>query len=104
MPPYTVASGDTLASVAAHFAVPVAQLGDALAGTPGLLQPGAAVNLVRRTYPLADDDTLFTAISYLALDVATPAAQAAAVDNFAAMNATLPDLFAAGATCWCRCR
>ena len=98
LPPYTVAGGDTLASVAAHFAVPVAQFGDALAGTPGLLQPGAAVNLVRRTYPLADDDTLFTAISYLALDVSTPAAQAAAVDNFAAMNATLPDLFAADTT------
>ncbi len=98
LPPYTVAGGDTLASVAAHFAVPVAQLGDALAGTSGLLQPGAAVNLVRRTYPLAADDTLFTAISYLALDVATPAAQAAAVDNFAAMNATLRDLFAVGTT------
>lgn len=96
LPPYTVAGGDTLASVAAHFAVPVTQLGDALAGTAGLLQPGAAVYLVRRTYPLADDDTLFTAISYLALDAAAPAAQAAAVDNFAAMNAALPDLFAAG--------
>jgi len=96
LPPYTVTGGDTLASVAAHFAMPVAQLGDALAGTPGLLLPGAAVNLVRRTYPLAADDTLFTVISYLALDVSAPTAQAAAVDNFAAMNATLPDLFAAG--------
>jgi LysM repeat protein len=98
LPAYTVAGGDTLASVAAHFAVPVTQLGDALADSSGLLLPGAAVNLVRRTYPLADDDTLFTAVSYLALDVATPAAQAAAVDNFAAMNATLPDLFADGTT------
>ena len=95
-PVYIVASGDTLGSVAARFAVTAAQLGGALAETVGLLQPGAAVNLVRRTYPLAADDTLFTVISYLALDVATDAAQASAVDNFAAMNATLPDLFTAG--------
>ena len=98
LPAYTVASGDTLASVTAHFPVTVAELGGALADTAGLLEPGAAVNLVRRSYPLADDDTLFTAISYLALDVSTAGAQADAVDNFATMNATLPDLFAAGTT------
>ena len=96
--PYTVTSGDTLARVAAHFPVTVAQLAGALADEPGLLEPGAAVSLVRRSYPLAADDTLFSAISYLALDVSTAAAQAAAVDNFAAMNATLPGLFAAGVT------
>ena len=95
---YTVAPGDTLASVATHFTMSVAALGDALADQTGLLQPGAAVNLVRRTYPLAADDTLFSAISYLALDVATSDALASAVDNFAAMNATLPNLFAAGTT------
>ena len=94
----TVASGDTLASVTAHFPVTVAELGSALADTAGLLEPGAAVNLVRRSYPLAGDDTLFTAIGYLALDISTAGAQADAVDNFAAMNATLPDLFAAGTT------
>ena len=96
--PYTVTSGDTLARVAAHFGVTVAQLAGALAGEPGLLEPGAAVSLVRRAYPLAADDTLFSALSYLALDVATAAGLAAAVDNFAAMNATLPGLFAAGVT------
>ena len=98
LPAYTAADGDTLASVTAHFPVTVAELGSALADTAGLLEPGAAVNLVRRSYPLAGDDTLLTAISYLALDVSTAVAQADAVDNFAAMNATLPDLFAAGTT------
>ncbi len=98
LPSYPVASGDTLATVAAHFSVTVPQLGDALADATGLLQPGAAVNLFRRTYSLIADDTLLTAISYLALDVSTPAAQASAVDNFAAMNATQPGLFLAGTT------
>ena len=69
-----------------------------LADEPGLLEPGAPVSLVRRTYPLAADDTLFSALGYLALDVVTAAGLAAAVDNFAAMNATLPGLFAAGVT------
>jgi LysM repeat protein len=104
LPSYTVASGDTLASIAAtlsataHTQVTVPQLGGAVADITGLLQPGAAINLVRRTYPLAADDTLLTAIGYLALDVSTPAAQASAVDNFTAMNATLPGLFTAGTT------
>ena len=103
-PSYTVASGDTLASIAgnlsaaAHSQVTVPQLVDAVADITGLLQPGAAVNLVRRTYPLAADDTLLTAIGYLALDVSTPAALASAVDDFTAMNATLPGLFTAGTT------
>ena len=104
LPAYTVASGDTLASIAgnlsaaAHSPVTVPQLGDAVADITGLLQPGAAINLVRRTYPLAADDTLLAAIGYLALDVSTPAALASAVDNFTAMNATLPGLFSAGTT------
>ena len=96
--PYTVTSRDTLARVAAHFGVTVAQLAGALVGQPGLLEPGATVSLVRRTYPLGADDTLFSALSYLALDVVTADGLAAAVDNFAAMNAALPGLFAAGVT------
>ena len=104
LPSYIVASGDTLASIAGtlsaavHSQVTVPQLGEAVADITGLLQPGAAINLVRRTYPLAADDTLLTAIGYLALDVSTPAALAIAVDNFTAMNATLPGPFRVGST------
>ena len=46
------------------------QLGD----VPGLLARDAAVNVVRRTYALAADDTLFTALDVLALDLSAPAA------------------------------
>ncbi len=100
----TVANGNTLGAVAARFSVPVtnvAQLTDTaghpLADSAGLLQAGVAVNLARRTYSLAADDTLFSAISSLGLDVATPASPDA-VANFAAMNATVPNVFAAGLT------
>ena len=96
MPPYTVAPDDTLTTVAAHFAVTVADLGAALADSPGLLQPGAGVNLVVRSSTVAAEDTLSGVVTYLALDVATPEALAAAVDDFAAMNADVPGLFVAG--------
>ncbi len=96
LPPYTVATADTLTAVAGHFPVTVADLGAALADSPGVLEQGAAVNLVVRTSTVGAQDTLFSVLDYLALDVATPGSLSAAVANLAAMNADAPGLLAPG--------
>ena len=97
-----VGPSDTLASVATALKAPsVAELvaqgtgmvGQRLATAVGFLEDGASLNITRRVYAFTSDDTLFTAIDYLALSIQNPTEQSAVADRFAALNSTVPNVF-----------
>ncbi len=95
-PSTTTTAADTLAIVAARLGVSAADLGAALADAPGLLQPGAGVNLIVRTSTVQAADTPRRVLGRLALGLTSADALAAAVADFAAMNVDLPGLLAKG--------
>jgi LysM repeat protein len=56
--PYTIQPGDTMASVAQRFGIPIETLADANANASGLMQPLAVMALPTLNYPISKDDTL----------------------------------------------
>ncbi len=93
---HTVRPDDSLAVVAAALETTPQALAAHLATTQGFLQEGAGLNLVRRRGELTDIDSLATAIARLALDVTSEGALKREAASFAAMNASVPNVFQAG--------
>jgi len=93
---HTVRPDDSLGVVAAALDTTPQALAALLATTQGFLQEGAGLNLVRRREELTAIDSLATAIARLALDVTSEGALEREAANFAAMNASVSNIFRAG--------
>jgi LysM repeat protein len=65
--PYTIQPGDTMASVAQRFGIPIEKLADFNANATGLMQPLAVMALPTLNYPIAKDDTLASVAAHFDL-------------------------------------